>query len=200
VGWTPSLVVPQQGGLLSGLGPAERRPAHALRSRPQCESRVTETARELGHRICSDGWQDAVAWRLSGALDEAGWSLLRRRPAGLCRRLAGAAKEIEEASVLLGEAAGLATVEGLRWLKRTRLVQKVAQTAVEKVVPADGEGRPRAVAHCLLITGVWLCVADGEPLRGCTCFETLARGRSSDWVCGELDRHLTGLRAAAPGE
>jgi hypothetical protein len=161
---------------------------------------VTETVRELGHRICSDRWQDAVAWRLAGALDEAGWSVLRRRPTGLCRRLATAAKEIEGASVLLGEAAGLATVEGLRWLKRTRLVQKLAQAAVAKVVPADGEGRTRAVAHGLLITGVWLCVADGGPLRACTCFEVLARGRTSEWVCGELDRHLTGLRAAAPGE
>jgi hypothetical protein len=161
------------------------------------EQQVPDVVRELSRLVCTDRWQDAVAWRLSGALDEAGWNALRRRPAGLCRRLAGAAKDIEATSVLLGGATGLAKVEGLRWLKRTRLVQKVAQAAVDKAVPAAGEGPSRVVAHCLLITGVWLCVADGGALRACTCFRALAEDRSADWVRGELDRHLTCLRASA---
>lgn len=195
VGWVPSLMMPLQATRLSGLDPAERRLPQVLRPRPDHETRVTATVRELGDRICSDGWQDAVADRLSRALDLGVWNMLRRRPTGLCRGLAMAANEIEWASVLLGDTAALATVEGVRLRKRSRLVQKIARTAAANVVPADGEGRPAAVARSLLITGVWLCVASGGPLRACICFDMLARGRTAEWVCAELDRQLADLRA-----
>jgi hypothetical protein len=196
-GWAPSLVLRPPVGGLPEPGPAERGPVHALR--PGHEPGAPHAVRELARRVCTDRWQDAVAWRLAGALDETGWSALRRRPAGVCRRLAVAATDIERASALLGEAAGLATIDGLRWLKRSRLVQKVAQAAVDKAVPAVGECRSRVVAHCLLVTGVWLCVADGGALRACECFRALAEGRNTDRVRAELDRHLTCLRASPPG-
>jgi len=162
---------------------------------------VPDAVREMAHRTCTIAWRDAVAWRLSGALDEAGWSGLRRRPAGLCRRLAAAAREIESASALHGEASALDSVEGLRWLKRTRLVQKVAQAVVQKAVPAPGESRSRVVARCLLVTGVWLCVSGGGvtnagTLRACPCFAAFAERRSAESVRAELNRHLTCLRSA----
>ncbi|OLT12891.1 hypothetical protein BJF78_22990 [Pseudonocardia sp. CNS-139] len=194
-GWTLSLVVHPPGPA------AEREPAHALRPRPP--ERVPDAVREVAHRTCTVGWQEAVAWRLSGALDDPGWGALRRRPGGLCRRLAAVARDVEDAAVLLGEPAWLGTVDGVRWRKCTRLVQKVAQAAVQKAVPWPGESRARTVAHCLLVTGVWLCAAGGgvaghasAGLRTCACFETLARGRSAEGVRAALERHLTCLRAA----
>jgi hypothetical protein len=132
-----------------------------------------------------------VAWRLSGALDESSWASLRRRPAGLCRTLAVAATEVE--------GAGLTTVDGLRWRKHTRLAQAVAQAVATKAVPAAGESRIRAVTRCLLITGVWLCVADGRHLQACACFESLTLGRPAERVGADLCRHLSCLRAQIPG-
>lgn len=182
-------------GLPPASVPAPRAPRDPTqRSSQPHGSRVPDDVYELGYRVCTDGWQKAVAWRLSNALQDAVWARVRKRPNRLCRDLADLAKEVEDAAKVFGEAAGLATVEGLRLLRQSRLVQKIGQTIVRKAVPAVYESETKTLALALRMTGIWACVSDGTPLRRCPCFEALATGHSTEWVEARLNEHLRNLR------
>lgn len=93
--------------------PRQRTPPRPPVSRP--EPVLPDSVYELGYRICVDGWQEAVAWRLAGALDRRAWNAFVKRPSGLCRLLADLATEIEDTATAMGEAAGLACAEAMRW-------------------------------------------------------------------------------------
>lgn len=138
-----------------------------------------------------------MAWRLSNSLNDAVWTALRGRPDRTCRLLAEAAEKIEDAASALGEAAALATVDALRWGKQPRLVQNIGRTLVAKAVPKVGESQTAAVAHCLRIVGIWLCVVRGVGLEDCPCFEAVATEHTEAWIDDELTRQLTGLRSSA---
>lgn len=106
--------------------------------------------------------------------------------------LAGTAKEIEDASEALGEAAGLATLRGLRLLGQSRLVQKLGQVLVSKAIPAVYEKQTAAVAKALRITGIWLCASDGV-LPSCPCLRDLATDQTKTRPQERLEAHLSNV-------
>lgn len=157
--------------------------------------RILASTYDLGHRVCTDGWQAAVEWRLSSALDDSVWARVRRRPDGLCRRLADAATEVEDAASAPGRVLGLAAVVALRWGRQARVVQEIVRTVASAAVPKIGGSQTAAVAHSLRIIGIWSCVVRDVPLQSCPCFMALAAGHTEAWISDELARHLTGLRS-----
>lgn len=156
--------------------------------------RVPDDVYELGYRLCTDGWQKAVAWRLAGALNARVWSAVRRGPTDLCAMLARIATETEDAGTALGEAAGLAAATATRWLRLPRLVQKIAQVIVSNAVPPVGEDRTAMLARFLRVIGVWICVSSDRPLQSCACFEGLVSGHTKGWIEDRLTQALSGLR------
>lgn len=165
--------------------------------RRPAQPRIPDETYDLGYRICTDGWQKAVAWRLSGALNDRTWANLRRRPRGLCAVLARTATAVEDAASAAGQVAGLAVATATRWLRLTRLAQKIAQVVVTNAVPSVGENLTAMVARFLRIIGIWICVSSDRSLRSCPSFEGLVSGHTNDWVEERLLRELDGLRAAA---
>lgn len=96
----------------------------------------------------------------------------------------------------MGEAAGLLVVAALRRGRQARLVQNVARTMLEKTIPKVGESQTAAVARCLRITGIWMCVAEGVPLASCPCFEALVISHTEQWISDELTGRMTCLRSS----
>jgi hypothetical protein len=150
---------------------------------------------ELGYRICVDGWQEAVAWRLASALDSRAWNALAKRQSGLCRLLADLANEVEDSAKVLGEAAGLACADAMRWFGLPRLVQKVAQTIVAKSLPPVGEELTDTLSRQLRIVGIWSCASTSGALETCPCFADLVRGQTREWIEAALSEGLTSLRS-----
>lgn len=127
--------------------------------------------------------------------DEVWNEITRKRRRGLCPALARSATEIEDASKALGEAAGLATLNGLRWLGQPRLVQKLGQILVSKAVPAVYEKETAAVARALRVIGIWLCAVD-EALPSCPCLRDLATDQTKAVLQERLEAHLSNVGRA----
>lgn len=121
-------------------------------------------------------------------------ALTTQRRSGLCAQLAKAANRVEEVAEQAGEAAGLATLEALKWLGTSRLVQKIGQTITDKAITKFVETKTTVVARALRIIGIWLCACDGT-LDTCPCFRDFAMGQTKEWIKANLESHLTNLIA-----
>lgn len=155
--------------------------------------RIPDGAYPLAYEICTEGWNKAVASRLAGVVNDEMWSVLvKQRRSGLCPQLASTAKEIEDVSKRLGEAAGLATLHGLRLMGASRFVQKLGQVIAQKSVPKIWESQTATVARSLRIVGIWLCWNDNG-LDSCPCFKDLASDQTKEWIEHALREHLTNL-------
>jgi hypothetical protein len=121
----------------------------------------------------ADGWKEVVADRASTYATTATFQALIRGRRRRCRGLADLAKAILDGRTklhdLIGSFAGWLT----SILGRSRLEQRFARELARRI-PLPGEGRLIATARGVQITGILLCVLNGDDLSRCQCFIDLA--------------------------
>jgi hypothetical protein len=176
-----------------------RREQEAQRRRQQ---RIEEAA-EACSDVLTDGWRGTVAARASDYVTETTWRRMfggRRRRR--CRLLA------ELASTILAGKRKLHDLVGsfASWIAAFAGAGDVTRTFARELasaIPLPPDAKLAAVARGLQVTGVLLCVVDGEDLTRCQCFIDLALAESKTMVKKILVAAMddwTGLAGFPPKE
>lgn len=138
------------------------------------ERQKVEAAVQVCAEILTDGWQEVVAERASGYATSETWQKLfqshRRRR---CRLLADIAKRVLRAKDLAHQLVGGLAEWIFSALNRSRLEQKFARELAKKI-PLPQEESVVAAARGVQITGILLCLVNGDDLSRCQCFIDLA--------------------------
>lgn len=173
--------------------PGSRELDHRKRSTPS--AKISSAAYDVAAEVLTDAWKETVAKHLASALDDELWQALARgrRNSGLCPLLAEAADLIDQSGSVLKKSAGWAVQKVLRVLHRSRLEQRIARAIVEQALPTVFESQVEVAARSLRIVGIWLCLVERRPLRGCMCWQSLVKGRTEDVIRLYLERELTDL-------
>jgi hypothetical protein len=124
--------------------------------------------------IVTDGWRETVADRATEyATDEIWQQLFRRRRRRRCKLLAKLASAVlagkKKLHDLVGSfAGGLSALIG-----GDRIMQAFVRELASKI-PLPPDAKLVAIARALQVTGVLLCIANGDELARCQCFIDLA--------------------------
>lgn len=193
---TPRSTALQTGGRAPrNLGPARE----AARERRRQE-RVKEAAKFCAE-VLNDGWQETVSDRASTYVTDATWQELKRKHRKRrCKILAKLASNILAGKAKLHDLVG--SIAG--WLMSVIGGDQIAQAFAEELasnIPLPHEAKLTATARGLQVTGVLLCLLNGDDLTRCQCFIDLALAETKTQVKKILLAALndwTGLGAFAP--
>ena len=149
-----------------------------------------EAARDFCVDILTDGWQDAVATKVSDYVGEKTFQRLAKRHENSCRSLAAFAGRLLQGKERLHDFVGSVA----RWiaalLTGNRMIQAVARKLARKI-PLPWDHQVITVARGMQIIGILLCVRDGRNLAHCQCFVDLAIDETKERVkrilAGALD-------------
>lgn len=124
--------------------------------------------------MLTDGWQETVAERASTYVTDSTWQqLFRGRRRRRCKILAGIANAVLAGKKKLHDLVGWVA----SWLASTFGAGRVAQAFVRELasnIPLPPDAKLVAVARGAQVTGVLLCLANGDDVRQCQCFIDLA--------------------------
>ncbi|MBI1758537.1 MAG: hypothetical protein HYR62_04840 [Actinobacteria bacterium] len=162
--------------------------------------RIDEAA-EACVEVLTDGWQETVASRAETYVTGTTWDkLFRRRRHERCTGLARLASAIlagkERLHDLVGSLAGWA----VSLFSGDQIVRAFARELASSL-PLPPDAKLVATARGLQVTGVLLCLANGDDLTHCRCFIDLALSETKTRVRKILVSALddwTGLSAFPP--
>jgi hypothetical protein len=155
--------------------------------------------------VCSDllteGWKETVASRATDYVTEETWQRLsRQRPRRRCRLLAKLAAAVLAGKKKLHDLVG-ALAGWLTSLIGSGNITKVFVRELASSIPLPPDVKLVAVARGLQVTGILLCVANGDDLTRCQCFIDLALAEAKTQVKKILiaaTNDWTGLAAFPP--
>ncbi|MEW2384321.1 hypothetical protein AB0873_19830 [Micromonospora sp. NPDC047707] len=174
--------------------PKDRRgPRQATASRPRAARRGTsrgeggitatqerrrqervEKAAEYCVAVLNDGWTNVVSERAAEYVTEQTWnSLFSRRRRRRCKRLARTAAAILTGKKMLHDLVGAIAAWLAALLGGDRIVQAFARKLAANI-PLPPDAKMVATARGLQVTGVLLCLVNGDDLTRCQCFIDLA--------------------------
>jgi hypothetical protein len=124
--------------------------------------------------VLTDGWRQTVADRATDYVTDATWHQLfrvgRRRR---CKLLAEGASKIVAGKKRLHQWAGSLVAWTVSLFTGDRIVQAFTRELAARI-PLPYEAKVVAVARGIQITGILLCVVNGDDLTRCQCFVDLA--------------------------
>ena len=124
--------------------------------------------------VVTDGWREAVAERATSyASSDTFTKLVRSRRRRHCTALADVAKFILAAKDKAHELAGWVGGGILALLGLEGLAKRFARELIEHI-PLPFDGKAVAAARGVQVTGILLCLLNGDDLRRCQCFIDLA--------------------------
>ena len=130
--------------------------------------------------MATDGWQATVADRATEYITERTWKkLFTARRSGLCKALADLAAETLATKKKLHSAVGWLAAWLVKRFGRGRLAVTVARELAENL-PLPVDAKFTAVARGVQLTGIVICLADGQDLARCPCFVALALSETKD--------------------
>ena len=133
---------------------------------------------EEAARTCSDvlvqGWPEAVADRANTYVTEPTWRrLFKGRRKRSCRVLAKLAAAIIDGKTKLHDLVGSIAGRLASFLGAGPIEQQLARELASKI-PLPPDAKLTATARGVQITGILLCVVNGDDLTRCQCFIDLA--------------------------
>lgn len=189
---------PAAGGQRASPMPARRPPSRSPRPRrrqPTAQERRRRERVEVAARFCADtlseSWQETVAGRATDYVTDETWQRLfrssRRRRCKFLAELASAVLAGKKGMHdLVGWAAsGLASLFGADRVART-FVRELASR-----IPLPPDAKLVATARGIQVTGILLCVVNGDDLTRCHCFIDLASNEAKTRVKKILEAAMT---------
>ncbi|WP_328521894.1 hypothetical protein [Kribbella sp. NBC_00359] len=165
----------------AGRKPTEPRDRSYDRLTPAKQERV-DSAIQFCADAVTDGWQEAVAGRAADyASSETFRKLIRARRRRHCKALAEVAKLILAAKAKAHELLGVLGGGVLSLFGLGDLAKRFARELIEHI-PLPLDAKAIAAARGVQVTGVLLCLLNGEDLRRCQCFIDLALEQSKTAV------------------
>jgi hypothetical protein len=156
-----------------------RRKAHQSRDRSYsslstARRKKVDSAIELCADVVTDGWRETVAERAGAyASTDTFTKLVRSRRRRHCKALADVAKFILAAKDKAHELAGWVGGGFLALFGFEGLAKRFARELIEHI-PLPFDGKAIAAARGVQVTGILLCVLNGDDLSRCQCFIDLA--------------------------
>ncbi|WP_432892099.1 hypothetical protein ACQPYH_16060 [Kribbella sp. CA-245084] len=136
--------------------------------------RRVDGAIELCAAVVTDSWQATVAERAADyAVSDTFRKLVRSRRRHHCKALAEVAQLILAAKNKAHEVLGLLGGGLMSLLGFGGLAKRFARELIERI-PLPFDAKVTAAARGVQITGILLCVLNGDELRRCQCFIDLA--------------------------
>lgn len=154
--------------------PAPRPPSRRNHER----QRVKEAAAFCADSL-TDGWQEAVADRITEYAGSAWKRLKRSHRKRNCKALARIARSILEAKAQIHGLAGHAT----GWVVKQFGAGDAAQAFADELasnIPLPIDAKMIAVARGVQVAGILLCVMDDRDLARCECFIDLALAETKE--------------------
>jgi hypothetical protein len=159
----------------SQAAPRQARPStnRAARQEAQRRDRVTKAAEFCADALGS-GWQEAVADRAAGYVSDTTWDrLFRAHRRKHCRALARIARRLLDRKQQVHRLLGGLAARALSRLGADDAAQAFTDELVASIsLPLDA--KIIAVARGFQVTGILLCVVNGDDLTQCQCFIDLA--------------------------
>lgn len=122
----------------------------------------------------TDSWRGAIAERASEYVTDSTFSrLLRNRRRRRCRMLADIAKAILDGKAKLHDLIGGLGERLVALFGADRIERRFVRELVSRI-PLPGDAKLAATARGVQITGILLCVLNGDDLSRCQCFVDLA--------------------------
>jgi hypothetical protein len=138
------------------------------------KQKKVDSAIKLCADVVTDGWQETVAERAGDyASSETFRKLVRARRRRHCRALAEVAKLILAAKAKAHELLGVLGGGVLSLFGLGDLAKRFARELIEHI-PLPLDAKATAAARGVQVTGVLLCLLNGDDLRRCQCFIDLA--------------------------
>jgi hypothetical protein len=134
--------------------------------------RVKEAAAFCAN-LLSDGWQEAVADRITDYAGSAWERLSSSRRRRNCKALARIARSILEAKTQIHSLIGHVTGWGVKRIGAGDAAQAFAGELAANI-PLPTDAKMIAVARGVQVAGILLCVMDNRDLTRCECFIDLA--------------------------
>ncbi|MCZ7437729.1 hypothetical protein O7598_15080 [Micromonospora sp. WMMC241] len=137
------------------------------------QERVAKAA-EFCASVLTDGWVEVVSDRATAYVTEETWTrLFRRRRRKRCKLLARMAGAILAGKKKLHDLVGAIGAWLVSLLGGDRVVQSLARELASRI-PLPPDAKMVAAARGLQVTGVLLCLVNGDDLTRCQCFIDLA--------------------------
>jgi hypothetical protein len=141
-----------------------------------------EKAAEYCVAVLNDGWAAVVSERATEYVTEETWNkLFNRRRRRRCKRLAQMAAAILAGKKMLHDLVGAIAAWLAALLGGDRIVQTFARQLASNI-PLPPDAKMVAAARGLQVTGVLLCLVNGDDLTKCQCFIDLALAETKTQV------------------
>jgi hypothetical protein len=160
-------------------------PSRGVRER----QRVREAAAFCADSL-SDGWQEAVATRITDYAGSAWERLKRSHRRRNCKALARLARSILEAKAQIHSLIGYATGWAVKKLGAGDAAQAFADELASNI-PLPIDAKMIAVARGVQVAGILLCVMDNRDLTRCECFIDLALAETKERLQQILDAAMS---------
>ena len=130
----------------------------------------------------SDGWQEAVADRITGYAGSAWQRLKRSHRKRNCKALARIARSILEAKTQIHKAVGRMFGWAAGALGADDDARAFTEELASKIPLTPLDAKMVAVARGVQVAGILLCVMDDRDLTKCECFIDLALAETKERV------------------
>lgn len=155
------------------------------------QQKIVEEAASFCSDVLVDGWKETVADRASGYVTETTWRKVMRGRRRRCRALARLAKAILAGKKALHDSVGSLAAWIGSALGLTRIEQQFARELAARI-PLPPDAKLVAAARGVQVTGILVCLTNGDDLLLCQCFIDLA--------LEETKSRLHALLVAAEGD
>lgn len=163
----------------SAVGPAPRRAGGSTGPRryetlTKAQRRRVEAAASFCADVIVDGWEETVADQAAAYVTDETWHrVFRGRRRRRCRLLAEVAATILEGKKKLHDLVGTAAGWLVSMFGMGSVEQQLARELASRL-PLPPDGKLVAAARGVQVTGVLVCVVNGNDLVRCQCFIDLA--------------------------
>lgn len=181
--------------------PASRRQPPGPSRKEQERDRVREAAKFWADSL-PNGWQAAVAERITDYAQTTWGRLSRSRRKHNCKALARMARSILAGKTQIHKTVGQMFGRAAAALGAGDPAKAFAEELGSNIPISPIDTQAVAIARGLQVAGVLLCVMDGRELTKCECFIDLALAETKERVNQILVAAMydwTGLRRFAPG-
>jgi hypothetical protein len=157
------------------------------RARPEnlatWESDRVEQAAAFVADTATAGWQEAVADRALECITPRTWNrLFSGHRQQECKVLADMAKDILDGKKALHDLTGSVVSRVTGWFGGSAVEQAVVRELAKRIPIPGVDQKATAVARCLQVIGIVLCLSVGSPLNRCQSFIDLALTETKEGV------------------
>lgn len=137
------------------------------------QKQVVQAAAAACADVVADGWSQAVSDRATEYVSDATFKKLLRRKRRRCRGLADLAKAILDGKTKLHDLVG-SLGERIMALFGGGPIERQFARELAGRIPLPPDTKLTATARGIQVTGILLCVMNGDDLTRCQCFVDLA--------------------------